>query len=346
MRVYIFNPLEDPRWGDFVQRHPRGSVFHSPNWLEALRRTYGYEPAVYTTSPPTAELTNGVVFCRINSWLTGRRMVSLPFADHCEPLIEKPEDRQEILNLLQRAVKRENWKYIEMRPRSSDILSEPGLEKDGSFCFHVVDLRSPLTDLFQAFQKDSIQRKIRRAEREALCYEEGRSEVLLNKFYRLMLQTRRRHKLPPQPADWFRNLIVCLGERAKIRVASKGGQAIASVLTLSHGATVVYKYGCSDASYHNLGAMPFLFWKAMQEAKEKGFQEFDLGRSDTDNAGLIAFKDHLGATRSMLTYIRISVSRLWIANEGYGMQIARRLFARMPDGLLAAAGKLLYRHIG
>src|SRR2546430_11331216 len=37
--LYSLDPLEDPRWAEFVQRHPRASVFHTPGWLEALRRT-------------------------------------------------------------------------------------------------------------------------------------------------------------------------------------------------------------------------------------------------------------------------------------------------------------------
>ena len=37
-------------------------------------------------SPPDEPLENGFLFCRVESWLTGRRLVSLPFSDHCEPL--------------------------------------------------------------------------------------------------------------------------------------------------------------------------------------------------------------------------------------------------------------------
>ena len=54
--TYTINPLVDPRWPDFLRRHPNASVFHSPGWLDALQRTYGYEPVVYTTSPPGTEL--------------------------------------------------------------------------------------------------------------------------------------------------------------------------------------------------------------------------------------------------------------------------------------------------
>lgn len=350
MTVYALDPLRDVRWADFVQTHKNASIFHTPGWLKALQLTYAYKPVVFTTSPPEAKLTNGIAFCRVTSWLTGKRLVSLPFADHCEPLLESTEDYTEICGFLRSAIKTENWKYIEIRPRNSSLPAEVSShEKESSFCLHALNLRPTLESLFTGFQKTSIQRMIRRAEREGLSCEEGRSEALLEKFYRLMLQTRRRHKLPPQPVSWFRNLIGCLGNQLNIRVASKNGEPIASILTLRHRSTLVYKYGCSDARYHHLGSVPFLFWDAIQEAKENGLQEFDLGRSDLDHSGLINFKNHWGASASILEYVRFSglhADRADRANRERGLHVAKRLFAYMPDGLLTTAGKLLYRHIG
>ena len=273
-------------------------------------------------------------------------MVSLPFADHCEPLMESADDRKELLGSLLQAFKKEHWKYIEIRPSNSDLLNEPGAKKSSSFFYHVVDLRPNLDVLFQGFNKDSIQRAIRRGERQELTYEEGRSESLLRDFYCLMFKTRKRHKLPPQPIAWFRNLILCLGDRLSIRLASTNGRPVASVLTLSHQDTVVYKYGCSDSNFHNLGGTPFLFWKVIQEAKARGLQKFDLGRSEIDNPGLVAFKDRWRARRTMLTYVRFSNHRPRMAIDGYGMQLAKHVFACMPDSLLVATGRMLYRHIG
>src|SRR5579862_5526560 len=77
---YQLDPTQDPRWTELVGRHPKASVFHTVGWLKALRCTYGYEPVAFTTSPPSGGLKNGIVFCRINSWLTGKRLVSLPFS--------------------------------------------------------------------------------------------------------------------------------------------------------------------------------------------------------------------------------------------------------------------------
>jgi hypothetical protein len=344
--VYTLDPLNDPRWKGFVEAHPSASVFHTTSWLEALRLTYGYEPVVFTTSPPQSRLTNGIAFCRISSWLTGRRMVSLPFADHCEPLFESDEAGNELIDFLRSLINGTNWKYIEIRPRSSTLVPQVNHQEKGNpFCFHVIDLNAPVEALFGKLQKSSIQRSVRRAEREGLTCEKGRSEALLSKFYRLMLKTRRRHKLPPQPVSWFQNLITCLGERLTIRVASKNKQPIASMLTLSHRDTLVYKYGCSDERYHSLGPVPFLFWDAIRDARENGLQEFDLGRSDLSNPGLINFKTRLGAKASILEYVRFS-ARSAGSTENHGMHMAKRLFACMPDGLLTTAGRLLYRHIG
>jgi lipid II:glycine glycyltransferase (peptidoglycan interpeptide bridge formation enzyme) len=225
-------------------------------------------------------------------------------------------------------------------------MQDPTWETCSSYRFHVLDLRPPLEELFRATHKTAIQQAIRRADREQLGYDEGRSEALLSQFYRLLLLTRRRHKLPPQPIQWFRNLVACMGERLKIRVASKDGQTVASILTLHWGDTIFYKYGCSDARFHNLGGMSFLLWKTIQEAKEAGAQKLDFGRTDSDNAGLIVFKDRWGASQSLLTYVRHSARRQPRVNDGYRTRLVRQLFARMPDEMLTAAGRLLYRHIG
>src|SRR5580700_5556025 len=85
--VYLIDPLSDDRWNDLVAHHPRATTFHQRGWLQALARTYDYHPLVLTTGAAGEPLDNGIVFCHIASWVTGTRLVSLPFADHCDPLL-------------------------------------------------------------------------------------------------------------------------------------------------------------------------------------------------------------------------------------------------------------------
>src|SRR5690349_2653357 len=119
--MHEFNPLEDARWPVFVSHHGAATVFHTREWLEALWRTYGYRACVLTTCRPRAELTNGLAFCRVQSWITGNRLVSVPFSDHCTPLVENGRQTQALLARLKADCERERRKYVEIRPMAGVV---------------------------------------------------------------------------------------------------------------------------------------------------------------------------------------------------------------------------------
>lgn len=344
-RVYELDPLSDPRWSALVATHPQASVFHTRAWLSALRATYGYRPVVLTTSGPQAPLTDGIVFCEIESWLTGRRLVSLPFSDHCEPLMNERAALEVLLTHVRSAVQAGGYKRVEIRPHSTYGEEVCGFQPQGGAVLHRLDLTGSADKLFRSFHKDCIQRKIRRAERENLAYEEGNSEAQLLDFYRLMTMTRRRHGLPPQPVGWFRALIAAFGPDLKIRLVRKDGAAVASIMTLSHRETMVYKYGCSDASANKYGGTPMLFWKTIQEAKARGQNELDMGRSDLEDPGLSVFKEHWGSVPTPLTYWRYPAegSR---TKSAWQKKMKYQIVSASPDRILQLAGNVLYRHMG
>lgn len=347
--ISVLDPLRDPRWSEFIERHPDACIFHSTGWLEALRRTYGYEPLVVTTSRGDEPLSNGIVLCRVRSWVTGSRLVSLPFSDHCDPLVDDTRELEALIAFLKAEVKSGRYRYLEMRPlraMNSGIPQRMHLEKDEAYCIHQLDLSPSLDELYHKFHKSCVQRKIRKAEREGLLYEEGRSEDLLSKFYKLLLGTRRRHQLPPQSMAWFRNLTDCLGETLKVRVVSKNGRAIAGIITTHFRDTVVYKYGCTDAHYHNLGGMFLLMWHAIQDAKASGARCFDLGRSKHDNGGLVTFKEHWGSTKISLPYHRYPAGSKTDVQSTWKLWLIQKTCACLPDPLLATLGAVLYKHVG
>lgn len=271
--------------------------------------------------------------------------MSLPFSDHCEPLVSEAEELDVFLTSLREKIAKRGWKYFELRPIFHRPTANSNMGVSQSYCFHRLDLRPSEQSLFKSFHKDCVQRKIRRAERESLRSEEGRSEVLLQHFYRLLIMTRRRQSLPPQPLKWFRSLIASLGMSLKIRVAFKGEVPVASILTISDNRTLVYKYGCSDGRFNNLGGTAMLFWDAIRDAKANGLDELDMGRSDTDAQGLIAFKEHWGAKRSVVNYWRYPAQAAASRPESL-IRYAKKIISIAPDSSLVMVGNLLYRHIG
>jgi CelD/BcsL family acetyltransferase involved in cellulose biosynthesis len=344
--VFEIDPLKDPRWTSFLDSHPQSSIFHTKEWLEALRRTYGYTPRAFTTSPGGTDLSDGIVFCQVDRRLTGSRLVSLPFSDHCEPLLQHRQDLHPLLSTIGKLAA-DRFRYMEIRPRVVTPATECNWVTKDQYCFHLLDLRPNIQELYTHLHKDGMQRKIRRAERERVVLDQGLSDVLVREFYQLLLLTRRRHRVPPQPLAWFRNLVDCLGPRLTIRVARVDGRPIASILTVRHKKTVVYKYGCSDHRFHPLGAMPRLFWQALQESKSEQLEMFDLGRSENTNPGLIRFKDHLGAAKTSIRYWQYpggGSARTEGLNSTLYSSAIRKLLPHLPDSLFRLAGEFFYRY--
>ena len=337
------DPLRDPRWAEFVRSHPRASVFHSPQWLSALQATYGYRPVALTSSPPGVPLADGLPFCHIDSWLTGRRLVSLPFSDHCEPLFDSYGSSD--LGHAWTSFFKNRIRYVEIRPIDFQPAATDVVRAEDHYLLHRLDLRPDLDSLHARFHKSCVHRAVRRAEKERLDYTEGSSALLLDQFYRLLTLTRREFGAPPQPLRWFRALIAAFGSDLKIRVASRDGRAIAAILTISSGNSMVYKYGGSDPEFRKLGGTSLLFWRAIHDAKAQGFELFDMGRSDIDNSGLISFKEHWGATATPLYYWRVPGRRLRELSS-WPAVLAERAATVFPLGVLQAIGTVLYKHVG
>jgi CelD/BcsL family acetyltransferase involved in cellulose biosynthesis len=345
VELYTIDPLSDSRWDDLVARHSKASAFHQRGWLEALAHTYGYQPCVLTSTPEGKPLRDGLVLCRVSSWITGARLVSLPFTDHCEPLLDDPADLLAFTNWLRAESDRQRLKYFELRP-----LTPPNktcnLQPSRSYCLHRLDMAPGLPRIFHSLHKSSIQRKIRRAERERLSYEVGNSEYLLREFYRLMLITRKRLGVLPAPQAWFRNLLESLGDKVQIWLAAKDDVSIAALLTLRYRGSVIYKYGCSDGKSHSLGAIPFLFWKLIEESKAAGAEEIDFGRADLNNESLITFKNRFGTASTVLTYYRYPKTKRRELAANWESPFVRQVCSMLPDAVGCAAGRVLYKHMG
>ena len=162
----VIDPLSDDRWENLVASHPNATAFHQRGWLEALARTYDYRPAALTSAAKGETLKDGLVLCHVASWLTGSRLVSLPFADHCEPLLNEPGQMSEFTSWLRSACETKRWSYVQLRPMCRIEDPNDGFEPSASYHFHWLDLSPNVEEIFGKLHKNSIQRRIRRAEKK------------------------------------------------------------------------------------------------------------------------------------------------------------------------------------
>lgn len=349
MTLFEINPLTDVRWQEFVQSHPDRSVVHGAGWLRALVETYGYRPCVFTTTPPDSALTNGIVFCEVRSWITGCRFVSLPFTDICPSLANDKQELRKLVTAIQADPRFAKSKYVEIRdPRLATGMCSDLCDVSSRFMQHTLSLDQPIEKIYSRFHDSCVRRKIRRAEKDGLRIESGRADAIVRNFYHLMVLTRRRHGLPPQPLSWFRNLTSSTGDQMDIKIAFHGNVPVSGIVTLKDSKTMTYKYGASDPSMFKFGGAPLLMWSAISEAKALNLSVFDFGRSDLEDEGLIQFKDRFGAASTLLTYCRVSgyVKHHDPISQSRHGKFTPKLLRRLPESVLVVLGKLLYRHMG
>src|SRR5262249_50070419 len=150
--ICAINPIQDPRWNTFVATHREGGIFHTPGWLEALRRTYGFQPIAYTSERAGEDLKNGLVFCEADSWLTGKKTISLPFSDHCQPLVDSADTWAEMVSFVHAERVESRRKFAEIRLRNVAPFGShatPSIRVAKSYWLHTLDISGNLEDTFR-----------------------------------------------------------------------------------------------------------------------------------------------------------------------------------------------------
>ena len=340
--IEVLNPLEMLDWDQIVGSFLGAMPFHTSEWLGVLHQTYGFEP-IYLCARQGETIQAVLPLVGMESWLTGRKGVGLPFTDLCPFL----GDSTLLPQLWERArsigVER-GWKYIECRGTPHDFL--PG-GSSISYTSHVVDLQGSETELF-ANLKSSIRTAIRKAEKTEITvdFEQGPEAVKI--YFDLHCRTRRKHGLPPQPFRFFENLQRFMIGRGRgfVATARKEGIPLASSIFLHSFGHAVYKFGASDERYQEFRGSNWVMWQGMLQCKRLGCKVLHMGRTAAMNEGLQRFKLGFGAKEYPLHYFRLNVKRRSVdkindRSEGR----MNGIFRHVPTWAARIVGEVLYKHM-
>ena len=343
MDLQRINPVDHPDWDDLLLASGDSSFFHTSAWAKVIAESYGYQP-VYFARMENNRLSFLMPFMAIASRLTGRRGVSLPFTDHCNPF---SPDKEHLRNAVRVAVdygKQSRWDYIEWRTTKDFIDRATPSE---SYLTHDLDLERPESELFSGLG-ESNRRNIRKATKAGLDIRFDNSTESLGAFYRLHCRTRKRHGLPPQPFSFFQNIRdhILLRGRGNIVSALFLGKVIASSVFFYFGTKAIFKYGASDPRFLVLRPNNLVMWEAIKWYKGRGVQSLSLGRTQADNHGLLHFKRSWGSTESALNYYRYDFGRKAFSPTPLRGNHSGKLFSMAPIRVLRIMGRLFYKHIG
>jgi hypothetical protein len=337
------DPIDDPAWAELLERSAAAEVFHHPRWLGLLRAQYGYEIYACCVSDDDG-IAAGIPIARIESRLTGRRLVSLPFSDVCSP-VTRDADTKPLAALAEALAGERRRTGLELTIHG-ELPGIQGAFVQGGFVRHLLPLAADPAEVERGYSKSQVKRGIKKAQREGLVAERRTDTAALDAFYALHVPTRKKLGVPTQPKRFIRRFAELFDAGLGfVELVKDGDRPIAAAVFLTYNGTVTYKYGASDV--RRLGKRPnhLLFSEVIRSACDAGFHTLDFGRTDVDNEGLRAFKRSWGAQEVDLSY-----TYLTDAPPSLETPLRNRLMTttiqHSPSGVSRIVGEALYRHFG
>ncbi|MFA9432456.1 GNAT family N-acetyltransferase [Egicoccus sp. AB-alg2] len=341
----VVDPVDDTAWDQLVRQHPFGTVFHSPPWLRALQDTYGFRFRANLALDGEGRPRAGLVHSRIEDPL-GSRVLSLPFSDFCDPLVDEPATWQALTRDLLTEADR-----VQLRCLHNEIpRADERFELLDRAVWHRVDLRGTHEEAWDRLDA-SARRAIRRARDAGLRVVEARSEGDLRQFFELHLQVRKhKYRLLAQPYRFFLALwdeFVGAGD-GTLLLARRDADVVGGVFFLGWGDTLYYKFNASDPQHLGVRPNDLVVWEAMAMARERGYRFLDFGLSAWEQEGLQRFKRKYATEERDIALLRHTATA-----PGAHVAETRRLLElftglavgdRTPDHVTEAAGNVLYRY--
>lgn len=343
--LQLIDPVNTPDWDANLRKFSEATFFHTAAWARVLSSSYGYRP-LYLAGGGAGRLTSVLPLMEIDSWLTGKRGVSLPFTDECEPLgVEgNPEAFKCLFDNARVQGRIRHWKFLECRGGHA-LLGNAPVSK--SYFSHRLRLHANEAALFSGVDS-SVRRAIRKAEQKKLSVEFSQSLEAVRIFYGLFCKTRQRHGVPPQPFSFFANIQRHVLEKKLgwVVLAYHEGQPVAGAVFFHFGQSVLFKFGASDENFQNLRANNLVMWEAIRRYAREGFTSLDFGRTSIAHEGLRRFKQRWGTEEQKIDYVRYDIRKdRFVENPHDDNGSLHSLYRFVPVLFSRVIGFLLYKHI-
>lgn len=338
-------------WDRYVLDHPFGTIFHTTAWQRAVETTFGHAPR-HLLARRDGRVVGVLPLTRVNSLLTGRALVSVPYAVGGGAITNDDDVARALLTSAIQCAGDDGAARIDLR-------SEVAVFDDLSPIDGYVGFRRALParscDVLASLPRKqrAVVRHARR--RYRLTVVEG--DEHLDTLWHLYSVNMRRLGSINYPIRFFRAIVEETPGQHRISIVMGGGNyggypggtALAGLLSLRFNDVVMpYFHGCVSAA-RECGASHLAYCELMEWAVANGCRIFDFGRSRRDNVGSYEFKRLMGFEPRPLGYQRWTAPepqyRADLNPSSASLKGARRAWACLPLWLTRPAGAWLSRHL-
>lgn len=335
----------------FLEDHNQALLVHTDAWRQTLESSFPHitGEVIALRNGPSGEILAGLPIYRVKSWLLGQRLVSVPFASTCDPLISNAEEATILVARALEQMQNFRAKILEVRTvNTSNFLQQTTLHGTAHHVHHILKLGVENDALLRTFSKSAIQAKIARGKRSKFVVRHGVDLRDIQIAYDLVTETRRRLELPQIPIRFFTALWNnVISRHGRLYLVSQNDRTIACLFVTYFRHRCSVEFSGDARSNESTGANQLIYWQAIADANSSGYKEFSFGRSSLSNESLIQYKRRWGTKEELITTFTSSPVTDTRGREASASYKAARLIARhLPGSLYRHFGSFIYRHLG
>jgi CelD/BcsL family acetyltransferase involved in cellulose biosynthesis len=348
---------QESEWDAFVLSHPQASLYHTTEWKRVMEQAFPHIRGRFLVmrDGESGAVQAGLPVYRVNSWLLGSRLVSIPFATVCDPLVGSATEWYSLAAELKTECGATRSKKFVLRAALTAGQVPPPFTVASQFKHHALQLDSDFDALCRRFDKQSVRQKAEKARKAGVTVEERSDAAGMAISNELLATTRRRLSLPPMPARFFESIQKNLRpEHLRIFLAYQKSQPVACHIVLIFKDMWISEYsGNADGAIS--GVNQLLYLETIRQACAAGAQKFSFGRTSIRNEGLLSYKRRWGTIEENLTdYTLLPDDRreTQAADNGAPAEdsglyaLCQRVIARAPMPVCKMIGNFCYRHLG
>jgi FemAB-related protein (PEP-CTERM system-associated) len=344
-QLRIGDAAEAAAINDYIAGRTDATPFHRPEWMRAIEQACGHR-AYYLAAREKNTVCGVLPLHDIRSPLFGRALVSAGFAVGGGVLADNEDTGRSLCEAAWKLAHELGCPSLELRAGTLPV--EPGWHIDcETYAGFVKPLASDETGILSSIPRKQ-RAEVRRAIELDLEISIGRDIADCEAHYRVYAESVRNLGTPVFPRSLFAEVLDQFGDDADILTVRHEGKAVASVLSLYHGVTVMPYWGGGTKDARALRANDMMYFALMRHASARGCTFFDFGRSKA-GTGAFAFKKNWGFEPQPLAYaVRTadgaaprSINPL---DPKYRLKIA--LWQRLPLPIANLVGPFIARGLG
>lgn len=301
METKVVAEVDSEEWSRLLLNVKRASIFHTKEWATVLAKTYPRRvPKYVVLEEPSGEIVGGMPF--IDRAEMGIHILSsMPLGTYGGPLLKAGIDEEVENEMLGQFCSLRHFPGTAARRlvsfnRRLDYLLARSFQESVSYAT-ILSLDSSLDEIWRNKLHSKIRNQIRQSQQSGITIEISGDPSHLKEFYRMALETFKRHESKPLPFNLYQNIFEIMGKPGfvKLCLAKHENFYIAGSICFTFKDSVFYWMNVSYKKFWNLRPNNLIIWSMVKWAHENGFKHFNFGATPPEAGELKRFKLRWGS---------------------------------------------------